>query len=256
MKRLWRPLLTAGPMILMAVAFGASAVADTLIVQGSTTFARRIMEPHQAEIEAASGHRLTVIPNKSSPGLIALFEGRADMAMISAPLQSEIEVLQKVRPGLDYARLHGFEILTTRIAIGVHASNPVRQASLATIRKVLLGEIRNWKELGGADLSIRLALAGGGGIVAVIDSELLHGKPLGLPNVLYVNTPVQLVQVIEQEPSILGFAQLSLVKQRGIPEIATDRQIQTTLSLVTLGEPTPVMRSVIDTARRIAEKSM
>ncbi len=73
---------------------------------------------------------------------------------------------------------------------------------------------------------------------------------------IYVKTPVQLVQVIEQEPGALGFAQLSLVRQRGIPELATDRPLQTTLSFVTLGEPTPAMRSVIDAARRIADKAM
>src|SRR5438105_1096211 len=73
-----------------------SAQADTLILQGSTTFSRRLMDSHQAAIEAASGHELTVIPNKSTPGLIALMEGRAQMAMISAPLASEIEVLKKV----------------------------------------------------------------------------------------------------------------------------------------------------------------
>ena len=44
-----------------------------------------------------------------------------------------------------------------------------------------------------------------------------------LKNMIYVNTPVQLVQVMEQEPGVLGFAQLPLVKQRGLPEIATDR---------------------------------
>jgi hypothetical protein len=55
---------------------------------------------------------------------------------------------------------------------------------------------------------------------------------------------------------VLGFAQLPLVKQRGLPEIVTDRPLQTTLNLVTLDEPTPAMRAVIDAARRIANKAM
>jgi membrane-bound lytic murein transglycosylase len=67
---------------------------------------------------------------------------------------------------------------------------------------------------------------------------------------------VQLVQVMEQEPGVLGFAQLPLVKQRGLPEIATDRPLQTTLNLVTLDEPTPAMRAVIEAARRIVNKAM
>ena len=69
-------------------------------------------------------------------------------------------------------------------------------------------------------------------------------------------SPDQLVQAIEQSPDIVGFAQLSLVKRRNLPEIATDRPLQTTLSLVTLDEPTPATRAVIDAARGIANRSM
>ena len=243
--------------IVIATLFASSvAAAQPIVVQGSTTFNRRVMEPHQAEIEAASGQRLTVIPNKSTPGLVALFEGRAQMTMISAPLASEIEELQKVLPNCACQRLKAFEVTATRIAIGVHPSNPVRQASLDTIKKVVRGEITNWRELGGPDLPIRLALAAGGGIVAVVEAELLGGQRPGLKNIIYVNTPVQLVQVMEQEPGVLGFAQLGLVKQRGIPEIVTDRPLQTTLNLVTLDEPTPAMRAVIEAARRIVNKAM
>jgi ABC-type phosphate transport system substrate-binding protein len=71
-----------------------------------------------------------------------------------------------------------------------------------------------------------------------------------------VKTPVQLVQVIEQEPGAIGFAQLALVKQRGLIEIATESPLEQTLSLVTFGDPTPAMKEVIDAARKIAEKSM
>jgi hypothetical protein len=54
----------------------------------------------------------------------------------------------------------------------------------------------------------------------------------------------------------VGLAQLSLVKRRNIPEIVTDRPLQTTLSLVTLDEPTPAMQAVIDAARRFANQAM
>jgi phosphate transport system substrate-binding protein len=255
-----RRLLRSAPerlaIAVAAVLVSSIAAAQPIIVQGSTTFNRRVMEPHQAEIEAASGQRLTVIPNKTTPGLVALIEGRAQMTMISASLASEIQELQKVLPNCPCDRLKGFEITSTRVAIGVHPSNPVRQASLDTLRKVLRGEITNWRELGGPDLPIRLALAAGGGIVAVVETELLGGQRPSLKNMIYVNTPVQLVQVMEQEAGVLGFAQLTLVKQRGLPEIATDRPLQTTLNLVTLDEPTPAMRAVIEAARRIASKAM
>jgi phosphate transport system substrate-binding protein len=239
------------------VGFVPLANAETLVIQGSTTFARRLMEPYQAMIEAKSGHELTVIPNKSTPGLIALLEGRAHMAMISAHLDAEIETLRKALPGLSFDRLRGFEISRSRIAVAVNAKNPVRTTTRDVVAKVLRGEIDNWKALGGPDLPIRIVLVGGGGgLTVAVESELLAGQSVKSPNVLYVKTPVQLVQVVEQEPGSIGFAQLVLVKQRGIPEITLDKPLEQFLILVTVGEPTPAMRAVIETTRRVAEERL
>ena len=97
-------------LLLLAAAALAPAAADPLILQGSTTFNRRVMEPHQAAIETNSGQELTVIPNRTMLGIIALMEGRAHMAMISASLDSEVAKLKKVMPGLDYDRLKAFDL--------------------------------------------------------------------------------------------------------------------------------------------------
>src|SRR3954469_25022985 len=131
-------------LALMATAGATQALAETLIVQGSTTFSRRLMEPYKSVIEADSKHELTVIPNKSMPGLIALMEGRAHMAMISASLNSEVDQIKKIMPGLAYDRLQVHSIVSTRIAIATHPLNPVRKTTLNQIRKVLLGQISNW----------------------------------------------------------------------------------------------------------------
>src|SRR3954463_10839854 len=101
----WRHFFIAGAALCAATA----ALADTLIVQGSTTFSRRLMQPFQGELESMTGLQLTVIPNKSAPGLIALLEGRASVVMISAPLDAEVAQLRKPFPGLPYEKLRTFE---------------------------------------------------------------------------------------------------------------------------------------------------
>jgi phosphate transport system substrate-binding protein len=249
----------AGGIILAAAAVGvaSAAMADPLVLQGSTTFSRRLMEPFQGEIEAMTGHQLTVIPNKSTPGLIALIEGRAHMAMLSAPLETEIELLQKSMPGLQFDKLRSFEVARTRVAIAVHHGNPVRAATLGQVTQILLGRIDNWSTLGGPHLPMRVILVGGGGGVTVaVEAALLSGRHAEAPNKVYVKTPMQLIQVVEQEPGAIGFAQLALVRQRKNIELTTDRPIEQLLYLVTVGEPTPAMRSVIDAARSVAAKAM
>ena len=212
-----RKSLLGALLVVASTAVVTQACAETLIIQGSTTFARRIMEPHKAAIEANSKHELTLIPNKTTPGLIALMEGRAHMTMISTSLKSEIGAMQKALPGLAYDRLQVHTVSTTRIAVALHPSNRVRKASLNQVRKILLGEISNWSELGGADLPIRVVLVGGGGgVTTVVEAELLGGQRTTGPHVIYVRTPVQLVQVVEQEPGAVGFAQLALAKSKGL----------------------------------------
>jgi phosphate transport system substrate-binding protein len=235
----------------------SGAAADPLTIQGSTTFNRRLMEPHQAEIEAVTGHQLTVIPNKSTPGLIALLEGRAHMAMISAPLETEIALVRKIMPGLPFEKLRAFEIDRTRVSFAVNRANPVRAATLDQIADVMLGKIENWNALGGPDLPIRVVLVGGGGgLTVAVESGLLGGRELLAPNNIYVNTPVQLIQVVGQERGAIGFAQLALVQKMKSPELKTDKPFEQVLYLITFGEPTPAMRSVIDAARAIAARSL
>jgi ABC-type phosphate transport system substrate-binding protein len=143
--------------------------------------------------------------------------------------------------------------MSTRMALVIHPSNPIREASLNQIRKIVLGEITNWSTLGGKDQVIRVVLVGGGGgVTAVMEAELLGGQSAKGPHVLYVRTPVQLVQVVEQEPGAIGFAQSLLAKQKSLPELAIEKPIEQTLSLITLGDPTPAMNAVIDAARRAA----
>lgn len=253
--RLRRLLFAVAALNVAAAA--ATVAAEPLILQGSTTFNRRVMEPFEATIEAKSGQEITVIPNRTMLGLIALLEGRAHMAMLSASLESEVARLKKAMPGLDYQRLQSFEISSTRVAFTVHPSNPVRKATLEQVKQILTGEITDWSALGGKPGLIRLAaVGGGGGVITAVEAMLLDGKAVSTPNVLYVRTALQLISVAEQEANVLAVAQLSLAKQRGLPELITDRAVEQPLSLVTLGNPTPAMQAVIDAARQAVDKTM
>ena len=129
MARFLKLLLHCAISTLASSAVVSQSLAETLLIQGSTTFARRI-EPYKSAIEAFSKHELTLIPNKTVPGLVALIEGRADMAMTSAPLKNEIEALEKLIPGLSHKLLEEHEILESRIAFALNPTNRVRSGSL------------------------------------------------------------------------------------------------------------------------------
>jgi len=229
------------------------AEAQTFVVQGSTTFTHRVMEPYQGAIEAASGHKLTVVPNKSSLGLLALFDKRADFAMISGPLATEIASLQPKHPELAFDRLRSFKIWSTRVAFAVNRKNPVRQLTAEQMRAILLGTITKWRGVGGPDLPIRVVLVReGGGVQASIEQELLDGKAISAPDAITVQISSEVVKLVEQTPEALGLSQLSIVKGGQVAELKLDGEIEQHLTLVTLGDPTPAMQKVIEVAREIA----
>ena len=158
---------------------------------------------------------------------------------------------------MSFDRLKEFDVNRVRVAFAIQKSNPVRKATLDQIRQILQGKIVNWKVLGGPDLPIRVVLVGGGGgLTVAVEAALLDGKQTSAPNKIYTKTPVQLVQIVEQEPGAIGTAQLALLKQRGITEITTDQPVEQVLRLVTLGDPTPAMMDVIKATRTVAEKMM
>jgi ABC-type phosphate transport system substrate-binding protein len=238
---------------LAALVAATGAQANNFVVQGSTTFNRRIIIPYQPAIEAASSHKLTVIPNKSSIGIQALFEKRADFAMISGPLNDEIAILGSTNPNLSFDRLKVFPISTTRMSFAIHPNNRVRQVTTDKMKRVLLGEIVNWKELGGDDRPIRLVVVReGGGVQATVESTMMGGAKINPVDPIRVQISTQVLKIVEQEPGAIGLAQLSEVIQAKGTELLLDKPVTQTLSLVTLGDPTPEMRKLIDAAEHVA----
>jgi phosphate transport system substrate-binding protein len=232
-----------------------TARSDNLVLQGSSTFSTALAQPHANAVQAQTGYHLEIIPNKSDLGLLALFERRADMAMISTTLEREVEILRKSDPALPFQKLKAFEIARTRAALVIHPDNPVRSARLQDIGKILTGEISNWKQLGGLDLPIRVvAVREGGGVLASVEAKLLGASHISAPDTIRVQVGTQVVRVVAQEPGALGITQLAIVKSSSAVELITDQQIEQILSLVSLDDPSPGYIRVIEAFRRIAHQ--
>lgn len=244
----------AAAIALAGAALIQPAAAETISVYGSSTFYSQLMNPLQSAIESKSGHKLMVVSNKSSLGIMALFEKRADLAMISASLESQIAVLKRTNNALEFDKLKNFPVMHIRAAFAIHPKNAVRNVSIDQIRKILTGEINNWKTLGGTDIPIRVVIVrGGGGVPTAVEAELLDGKPItATEHAIYVQSGAHVMAVVGQEPGALGLAQLNLVQKHKLPELKTDRPVDQQLNLVSLGEPTAAMRAVVKATQEIA----
>jgi len=235
----------------IALADEATTDAKPFVLQGSTTFAHRVLEPLAAVIERSSGHKLKVVPTKSSQGLLALFERSADFAMISGPLKNEIADLRKIDPDLPFDKLQTFDISVVHMAFAINRDNPVHHVSDADMRRILLGEITNWHAVGGPDLPISIVMVGdGGGVQSSIENEFLGGKHIKGVKPIFVQGSAQVVKITAIIPAALGLSQTGIVRNSTCAELKTDTEIAQHLALITLGDPTPEMRKVIDAARK------
>jgi phosphate transport system substrate-binding protein len=242
--------------LIVAGSAGISAArSDTIVLQGSTTFATGICQPYASLVEAETGHHLEIIPNRSSVGLLALFEHKADLGMISTTLERETDILRKSDPGLPWQRLKAFEIARTRAALVIHPDNPIHTARLDDVAKMLTGEISNWKQLGGPDLPIRVvAVREGGGVLASVEARLLGAAHISAPGAIRVQVGTQIVRVVAQEPGAIGITQLAIVKSSSAVELSTDEKIEQILSLVSLDDPSPAALVTIDAFHRIVNQ--
>ena len=177
-----------------------------LEVHGSTTVARTVLIPNKEELDKATGRTIHVIANGSSKGIIALIEGKADVAMISAPFADVRASIERKSPGtIGKVELNQHLIGSVKTRFIVHPDNPVRSMSEDQLRDILVGKIVNWSDVGGPDQPIGVfTTKPGKGLRSLVEKEFLGGKSIvaGAQELAGLS---QVVQVISQAKHGIGF---------------------------------------------------
>lgn len=231
--------------------------AEPIVVQGSTTFNARIMEPLKDVVRERLAYPITVVPNRSLHGLVALLEGRAALAMLSAPLEPELAYLRRQFPAAPLDTLQIFEIARTSVAFIVHETNPIRRLALEDIRRILTGELLNWNEIGGPNLAIKpVFIREGGGVIVTVQSQLMRGSSIQAPAAMRFERAKQVPKVVAQEPGAIGIAQMQVARESGLPILETDQPIEQRLTLVSLGTPTAKQKELIELLRSLASERL
>jgi phosphate transport system substrate-binding protein len=244
-------------LVLLAGAMFGPAAAENLTIQGSTTFNTMLLASHRAAIEAASGHSLAVIPNKSSLGLVALMEGRADLAMISTSLQVRWRRCASKRRSFrsrSYAlsRSHGPALRSRSIRRIRSAPRTWRRSSVCCAARSITGKCSAAPICRSGVVMVR----DGGGVTLTVENVLLRGDHLAARNPITVVMGSEVPKVVAQEPGALGLAQLAEVRARKLPELVMDVEIEQQLNLVTLGNPSSAAWDVILAMQNVAAKEL
>ena len=223
----------------------ASALAD-MDVHGSGTVGRGIILPNEEAIEAATGLSLNIVVNGSGNGLQDLAAGRADMAMISAPISAEADIVNAASAGaLDISGMEVFEIGTAEILFVVHPNSPASGISEDQMLAILTGEIDNWAAVGGPDVPINLVVeVPGNGTRAVVQSVFMDGADFA-DGARVVRDLNQVVTVVGQLPNAVGYGNASSIVESSVA-VVEGVTVAQPLALVTNGPPTPDMQALIE----------
>lgn len=151
--------------MLASITFGA-ALRGSIQIVGSTSVQPLAEELAQAFMAKNPGVKIFVQGGGSGAGITAAINGTADIGNSSRQLKPEEAA----------AGIHETVIAKDGIAVIVHPSNSVKNLTVEQIQKIYLGEITNWKEVGGPNLRIALVNREAGSGTRGAFEEIVMGK--------------------------------------------------------------------------------
>lgn len=118
------------------------AVAGTINYEGSSTIGKYVSSA--GAVYTASKFNINVVP-ESSGGEQCAMRGSCDLGGVARVVNPEVLNKDVVATLIAY----------DAIAAIVHNENPVKELSSAQLKDIFSGKIKNWSEVGGADLPIK-----------------------------------------------------------------------------------------------------
>ena len=131
---------------LMGSAFGS----EKIVCEGSSTVGPLAKAFAEYYMEKNPTTAITISESGSGNGAKAIVEGTCDIADMSRNMKDKEfknAVANGVMPCPHVIALDG-------LAMVVHKSNPVKTLTMAQIKDIYLGKIKNWKQVGGTDRKI------------------------------------------------------------------------------------------------------
>lgn len=219
-----------------------------LKVHGSVGF-KGLIDPHLAEIQAKCGATLELVANGADNGLIDLIEGKAEVAMISVPLEELAAKLNRKNAGsVDTTKLKTIALGYSQLILVVNTNNMIRKLSDAQACGLISGKIASWKEVGGPDMAVVVVSPPKSSGVRTATETLLLKTEKFASDAKEVVNPRQVLVEVSQNIRSVGPIWASVLNEK-VAAITLDTPLQTPMILVFRGEPSPVGQKLAEAVR-------
>lgn len=186
---------------------GAAMASDKIVIDGSTTVGPIAKAFAEYFMAANPDVNITVSESGSGNGAKSLVNSTCDVADMSRPMkESEFKAAAEkgLQPVAHVVALDGLPIL-------VHPSNPIQDLTVEQVRKIFLGEITNWKEVGGPDKAIvTISRDTNSGTYETFEKMVMNKQKIH-ENCEYVGSNGAIRQRVQSTPAAIGYAGLGFV---------------------------------------------
>lgn len=133
-----------------------TSFADEIKVQGGGTAIATVFVPIKDRFEKMHGDSLSIVESSAVKALIALSEGKVDLAAAAHPLEDLLAGAAKEGVIIDKSLLVATQVEENRLVVISNRANPVTALSKAELKALFTGRISNWKQVGGQDLPVNV----------------------------------------------------------------------------------------------------
>jgi len=192
-----------------------------IVIMGSNTMLPLAQLLAEAWMREQPGSVVSVSGGGSSRGIKGVYDGVAQIGLVSSPTESVQEATPKGEQTLVIHRLAQDAVIPV-----VHPANPVANLSAAQLRAVFSGAVTNWKTLGGTDSPIEvLSHNGTSGTYEAWKERILGDGFVVTPSARILETGPML-RAVAATPASIGYVSYgrldSSVKPLGIDGVMPD----------------------------------
>jgi len=178
-------------------------------VKGSDTVLPLAQKEAEVFMKNNNKKGITVIGGGSGVGLSALIEGTTDIAMSSRKMKFDEKVKFQEAGKSITEKIIAYDAL----AVIVHPSNPVSKLTRAQLEGIFTGKIKNWKEVGGADLKIiPYSRETSSGTYEFFKEHVLMNKNY-VNSILSMPATGAIIQSISQTKGAIGYVGLAYLEK-------------------------------------------
>ena len=195
-------------MIAIGVCLAAPAAwAGNLVIKGSTTVLPIAQKAAEAYMKQNPDVKISIEGGGSGNGMKAIIDGTTDIANSSRFIQIK-EVSMAVEKGRYPVP---FAVAYDCIVPAVHPSNNLKNITLDQLKRIYMGEVKNWKEIGGPDSPVVvISRDTSSGTYEVWHEKVLKGAKV-FPGALLQASNGAVVQAVSKNKNAIGYIGIGYV---------------------------------------------